>query len=264
MHPTKQWLAIGLAALAASAMAAPPARTDAGPAQAVEGPVWRLTEVRGLDPSLLPTGPQSVTASFAHGRVSGFSGCNRYFGAYQVKQGRIVVDHLAGSMMACEPPAMKVEDAFRRALSGSLRPSVAGGQLTLTGAGDAPALRFSAEPTAKLEGLHSTVTTFNNGRQATISPIAGTTITLDFEAGVVHGFAGCNTLRGTYTVQGDRIRIGPVATTRRYCSDEGVMQQEREFIAALSSTTTWAFSGAFLDMHRKDGERTLMGTRDNG
>ncbi len=260
MHPTKQWLAIGLATLATTTMAAPPA----SPAQAVEGPVWRLTEVQGLDSSLLPTGPQSVTASFAHGRVSGFSGCNRYFGAYQMKRGRIVVDHLAGSMMACEPPAMKVEDAFRRALSGSLRPSVAGGQLTLTGAGDVPALRFSAEPTASLEGLHSTVTTFNNGRQATISPIAGTTITLEFEAGVVRGFAGCNTLHATYKVQGDQVRIGPVATTRRYCSGEGVMQQEREFIAALSSTTTWAFSGAFLDMHRKDGERTLMGTRDNG
>ena len=81
---------------------------------------------------------------------------------------------------------------------------------------------------------------------------------------MVHGFAGCNTLRATYKVQGDQIRIGPVAATRRSCSGEGVMQQEREFIAALSSTTTWAFSGAFLDMHRKDGERTLMGTRDNG
>ena len=42
------------------------------------------------------------------------------------------------------------------------------------------------------------------------------------------------------------------------------MQQEWEFLSALRSTTTWSFSGALLDMHRPDGERTLTGTRETG
>ena len=42
------------------------------------------------------------------------------------------------------------------------------------------------------------------------------------------------------------------------------MAQERQFLAALKSTTTWDFSGALLDMHRADGERTVTGTREAG
>ncbi|MDM0049598.1 META domain-containing protein [Variovorax sp. J22R115] len=77
------------------------------------------------------------------------------------------------------------------------------------------------------------------------------------------GFAGCNTFRATYKVDGNQIAVGPVATTRRMCAGEGVMQQEREFLSALKSTSKWAFSGALLDMHRPDGERTLTGTRES-
>ncbi|MDM0103329.1 META domain-containing protein [Variovorax sp. J22R24] len=95
-----------------------------------------------------------------------------------------------------------------------------------------------------------------------MSPLPGTTVALSFKGGIMKGFAGCNTFRATYKVQGDQIAVGPVATTRRMCSGEGVMQQEREFLAALKSTTRWGFSGALLDMHRPDGERTLTGTRE--
>jgi heat shock protein HslJ len=97
-----------------------------------------------------------------------------------------------------------------------------------------------------------------------VSPLIGTTLALAFGDGVVKGFGGCNSLRARYSVNGDQIAVGTVATTRRTCPGEGVMQQEREFIAALRSTTTWAFSGALLDMHRPDGERTLIGSREGG
>jgi hypothetical protein len=38
------------------------------------------------------------------------------------------------------------------------------------------------------------------------------------------------------------------------------MQQEREFLSALESTTAWGSIGKLLDMHRADGERTLTAT----
>lgn len=260
--------ALSLLAAAAGASAAgaaeppPPSASAAAPAAQLEGPVWRLNALRGLDGGLLPTGPQSVTARFENGRVSGFSGCNRYFGSYSMQGGQLVVGPLAGSMMACEGPAMKIEDALHRAFTGSFRPVLAGDRLTLQGADGQPALSFQAEPPPTLEGLRSTVTGFNNGRQAVVSPLAGTSLTLSFGKGLVKGFAGCNTFRASFTSSEDKIAIGPIASTRRLCTSQALMQQERQFLAALKSTTRWAFDGAMLDMHRPDGERTLTGTRE--
>ncbi|SEB16006.1 META domain-containing protein [Variovorax sp. YR216] len=234
-------------------------------AAGIEGPTWRLTSVQGLDASLLPTGPQSVTARFEGGRVSGFSGCNRFFGSYTLKQpDRLVIGRLAGSMMACGGNAMKVEGAVHKAMAGTFRPVLSGDGLTLLSTrGDEPVMTFKAEPKPSLVGLRSNVTGFNNGRQAVVSPMIDTAISMSFGDGIVKGFSGCNTFRASYTVDGNRIAVGAIATTRRTCAD-AVMQQEQQFLAALKSTTTWDFSGALLDMHRPDGERTVTGTREAG
>jgi heat shock protein HslJ len=232
-------------------------------AAGIEGPTWSLTDVRGLDARLLPTGPRAVTAQFEGGRVSGFSGCNRFFGGYTLSQDRLVIGQLAGSMMACDDAAMQVEDAVKRALAGSFRPVLTGDRLSLMAEAGEAVLSFKAEPAPMLEGLRSNITGFNNGRQAVVSPRLDTTISLSFAGGIVKGFSGCNTFHATYKTERNRIAVGPVSTTRRVC-DNAVMQQEREFLAALKSTTTWGFSGALLDMHRADGERTLTGTREAG
>ncbi|MDM0014469.1 META domain-containing protein [Variovorax sp. J22P168] len=258
-----------LVALSAAAAGAQPQRpapavapTLPGPLAAIEGPTWRLTQLRGFDAARLPTGPRAVTARFEGGRVSGFSGCNRYFGTYSARDGRLVIGAIGGTMMACEPGAMALETAVHRALAGTFRAQVSGDRLALDSDAGERVLGFQAEPPPALAGLRSNITGFNNGRQAVVSPIAGTTLQLGFGDGVLKGFGGCNTLRANYSVDGNRIRIGPVSSTRRVCPQEGVMAQEREFIAALKSTTTWGFSGALLDMHRADGERTLTGSRE--
>jgi heat shock protein HslJ len=167
-------------------------------------------------------------------------------------------------MMACDPASMALETAVQRALAGSFSPARSGDRLRLLSERGDPVLAFKAEPAPALVGLRSNITGFNNGRQAVVSPLIGTTLALAFGDGVVKGFGGCNSLRARYSVDGDRISVGTVAATRRICPGEGVMQQERDFIAALRSTTTWAFSGAFLDMHRPNGERTLIGSREGG
>ena len=48
----------------------------------------------------------------------------------------------------------------------------------------------------------------------------------------VGGSSGCNTFQGTYTQNGNLVRIGPLATTRMACP-ENVMAQETAFLAAL-------------------------------
>jgi heat shock protein HslJ len=160
-------------------------------------------------------------------------------------------------MMACPEPAMTVERAVHTALTGSFSYRIAGDRLTLT-ADSGALLEFAKEADPTLEGGTWDVTGYNNGRQAVVGPQVGTKLTVAFNKGAVTGEAGCNTFRGTYTTEQDRIRIGPLATTRMMCA-EPVMTQEREFLKSLESASTWSIdSKGLLHLHRPDGERVLV------
>lgn len=37
-----------------------------------------------------------------------------------------------------------------------------------------------------------------------------------------------------------------------------LMEEEQAFLAPLQSAVTWSLDGNILDMHRADGERTIM------
>ncbi len=79
---------------------------------------------------------------------------------------------------------------------------------------------------------------------------------MSFKDGQVAGSAGCNRFHGTYSTDGSKLTVGPLATMRRAC-EEPLMTQEREFLAALASAVTWSIDGNGLDMHRADGERAI-------
>jgi len=233
-----------------AAAAAPEAATS------IEGPVWRLTDLRGLDPGVLRDATRPVTARFEAGRISGFSGCNQFFGKYSFDRDRVVIGPLAGSMMACEEPSTALETAVHAALGGTFRYVLAGRRLTLL-SGTEPVMTFQAQPAPTLEGVTWKITGFNNGRHAVVSPSSGTALSVTFREGFVEGFAGCNSFRARYAAEADRVVVGPAAVTRMTCAGDGVMQQEREFLSALESATTWGFTGELLEMHRADGERVL-------
>lgn len=224
---------------------------------AFEGPTWQLAAPAVQGTGVAAKEMRPVNALFEGGRVSGFSGCNRFMGSYTLDRDSVLIGPLAGTMMACPEPQMAIEKAFLGALTGTLHYAISKDRLTLTPASGAP-LVFQAEPAPTLQGVSWSVTGFNNGRQAVVSPLLGTALTLTFDQGQVHGSSGCNTYRAAYTSEGKRLAISsPVASTRKVCSAEGVMQQEREFLAALESVKVWSISSGLLDIHRADGERVL-------
>jgi heat shock protein HslJ len=224
------------------------------PAATLEGANWRLLTLPG---QTVPGGNGAPTARFEGGRVSGFSGCNRFMGNYTVDRDKLSVGTLAGSMMACPEPVMALEKTFLSALSGTLTSSVAGNRLSLTPVAGGKVIQFELEPKPVLEGVEWEVTAYNNGRQAVVSPQLGTRLTIAFKDGLVSGSGGCNSFHGPFKAEGNAISIGPLATTRKWCSEKGVMAQEQEFIATLETATTWEISRGMLDVHRKEGERVL-------
>jgi heat shock protein HslJ len=226
-------------------------------ASALQANTWRLQSLPGKEAKDLAAVRPPLTMRFEAGRVSGFSGCNRLLGSYTVEGDVVTLSQLAGTLMACPEPAMALESAFRAALGGPLRYSVAGDRLTLKRASGEP-LVLVAE-VQRLDGDWK-VSGFNNGRDAVVGLAGDAPITLSFEKDAVSGNAGCNTFRGGYVVDGKGVKIGPLGATRMACAED-LMKQEREFLAALESAVKWAVEGDTLDMHRADGQRALMASR---
>jgi heat shock protein HslJ len=256
-HPVTARVSLSDGRLLAGCCRVPVSSNATAPASVtIEGPTWRLTALGDHRPGVDETQMRPVTAHFEGGRISGFSGCNQYTGGYTLNRDSVVIGSLAGTLMACPEPQMALEKTFMGALTGTLGYAITGDRLTLTPVSGTP-LAFQSEPAPTLQGVNWNVTAFNNGRQAVVGPLMGTTLNMTFDKGQIHGSSGCNTYRATYTSEGNRLSIGPAVTTRKACPSEGVMQQEREFLAALESAKLWAISGGMLDVHRADGERVL-------
>ena len=69
------------------------------------------------------------------------------------------------------------------------------------------------------------------------------TITFDDE-GKVYGDSGCNRFTGGYKVKGDRITIGPLASTMMFC--EGKMDAEAIFLNKLQNAVAFQATDAKL------------------
>jgi len=231
----------------------------AGTASALEGAPWRLVSLPGQLPATLSALRQPASVQFDSGRVSGFNGCNTLAGSYTLNGNRLQLGSLAVNAMACAEPASTIESTFNRMFTGTLSYVVTGNRLSLATA-SGTVLGFEREAPARLAGTWS-VTGFNNGREGVVSPLVSTPITVSFENGAVSGRAGCNTFRGNYTMEGNRIRMGTIAATNMMCTDNNVMTQEREFLKALQSVVRWSVQGDQLDMHRADNQRALEATR---
>ena len=176
----------------------------------------------------------------------GFSGCNEFTGSYTLEGDRLVLGMLGGTMMACEGPAMSVENLFLKSFSGALHIVIAGNDLTLTPENGGDALRFERQAPPRLEGVEWEVTGYNNGRQAVVSPKAGSHLTLMFQDGKVSGSSGCNSFHGSFTVSADA-DVPPAGDHSPACAAPGVRSGSGVF-KALQSPTTWSITGD-ADVH---------------
>lgn len=93
---------------------------DAG-APALEG-AWVVESIDGV-----PTARAIPTVEFAGGHVHGTGSVNRYRGAYELVDGRLVVGPVMSTLMAGPAPAMAQEQRWFSALSSPAEVRVAGG-----------------------------------------------------------------------------------------------------------------------------------------
>ena len=98
---------------------------------AFAGPEWVL---RSLDHDEPAPGEPEITLLFEDNRIAGGSGCNRYMGSVTEGDmpGDLTVGLLAGTMMACPPEVMELEDRYRQRLERAFKIGFFLGDLALS------------------------------------------------------------------------------------------------------------------------------------
>ena len=86
--------------------------------------------------------------------------------------------------------------------------------------------------------------------------LAGSTPSIEFGAKTAQGSTGCNRFHGPYSVDGDAMKLGPLATTQMACIGEAD-QIERAFLAKLDKVRKWHATAKELVLSDGSGSELL-------
>ena len=119
----------------AIALAACAGQQAAGGGSAPEelgGTSWRLTELYGRSPVLVPGGAPTLDFDAGEPRASGNGGCNQFSGPFTQNGTSLRFGALVSTRRACaDPAATSQEAAYLRALQASTSFSISGDRLVL-------------------------------------------------------------------------------------------------------------------------------------
>ncbi|MFO1407832.1 MAG: META domain-containing protein [Steroidobacteraceae bacterium] len=245
----------------AALMAALTAASAAATPTSLDGTAWVLAKLGDAPAPDVP----AVTLAFQGGRVSGTDGCNRYTGTYRSEGAGLALGaDLASTKMACPDPVMATADAWNKALTTATGWRIVDGRLELLGSGGKRLATLAAQ-TSNLAGTHWKATGINNGRQAVVSVLPGTTVTIAFDAnGGVAGSAGCNRYTAPYRAAGASIEFGKAAATMMACGDTAVMEQEQDFFRALETAQVVRIEGERMELRTATGALAAGFVRTTG
>ena len=215
---------------------------------------WQQTQMN--DGALFrPAKPEQYQLRFLpDGTLAIQADCNRALAQYRLEESRLQLELGPTTLMACSEDSLG--DRFLTQLGGASLVFTQYGQLFIDLKFDSGTMKFSSLPTGQaLIGSHWRATGYNNGRNALVSLIEGTEISLHLGAeGQLEGSAGCNQYSAPFEIQGERISIGPARSTRKFCAEpEGLMAQEAAFLDALPKAVHLEMSGERLEMRMADG-----------
>jgi heat shock protein HslJ len=246
-----------------STTAAPTTTAAVSIADALRGTTFVSTAVEGY--TLVPD--TKVTLTFDGENLSAQGGCNTLGGTWSLDGDVLVVPPMVRTMMACEPSALMDQETWLDAVLTS-KPTVAvdGDTLTITADGATVTLldREVADPDRPLEGTTWTAESLISAEAVSSIPAGVRPPTLRLDDGQVSVDTGCNTGRGSYTLAGDAITFGPLATTRMACVDPNGQQVETAVLAVLTGTATSAIDGPVLTLTNGANGLQLRAAPDAG
>ncbi|MDQ7917980.1 META domain-containing protein [Mesonia sp. MT50] len=213
---------------------------------------WVLEQLEGEKIEASQNGKLiSFTLNTEENRVTGYAGCNSFFGSYELKAGnRLSFSTLGLTRMACPEGAFN-ESELMKVLDMTDNYRINGDQLELNVGKRAPLAIFkkvdkNAEPIVekywKLKTLEGQPVKMSKNQEKEIY------FTLKMNENRVVGFAGCNGMSGTYKLEeGNRISFSQMATTMMACPDVDV--NEADFLKVFELTDNYTINGDTLSLN---------------
>lgn len=195
----------------------------------------------------------SMTVDFDTKRISGNGGCNRFNGSFTLESGMFSAPNLASTMMMC--PFENRESEFHAALAKSSKVTILNSnKLTLENEGKVIAEFVKGIDSDMLTGTWQLVS-IEGEDMKTLFPMSERQATLEFNVMEhrIGGNAGCNGYGASYTMEGNKINVGPIMATKMAC---GNLSGENKFTQLLSGTSEISVSQEELSVS-KDGKVVL-------
>lgn len=193
-----------------------------------------------------------VRLSFDVGRIGAQAGCNSMGGSVAIVDGRLVLDDLATTEMACDPALMDQDTWLAGFLDGAAV-TLIGDTLALGNDGVTLTLvdREVADPDRPLVGTRWIVDGLVAG-QAVSSVPAGVVASLVFSAdGRVAVEAGCNSGGAPVEIAAATMTFGPLVLTEMAC-EGSAMEVERVVTAVLAGTVAYLVEADVLTLDHGD------------
>jgi len=196
--------------------------------------------------------------SFARGSANGNDGCNAFSGSYEADGSKLRFGTLAGTNKACSGPAGEVSREVTTALGRVRAYAIRDDTLQMKDAGGETVLSYVANKPG-VEGDWTVVSVLYD--DAIRSVVVDTDLTADFSAdGTISGNTGCNSFRGDYTLEGEKLHVGPLTAAKDACPTKEASRQEAGYLAALESAVRIEQAGPELTLLNAKGQMavTLM------
>ena len=238
------------------------------PAQPSMIGTWSLVSTYSGGRAVSALSGTTITATFSDaGTVSGSAGCNNYVATCQVTRDTIAIGKPATSKANCGSPTgvMDQETMYLSNLQGASSYTINGDTLTLYDLKGNILLTYQRSGALvtplPIAGIPWNLERYQQVSGAEVPVIQGTEVTALFgPIGTLNGTAGCNSYNGAYTTSGPNgISIGPLATTKMYCGDPGVMDQETAYLALLQTVSSYEVTGdGTLNLRNSAGTPVLV------
>ncbi|MDG6249693.1 META domain-containing protein [Methanocalculus sp.] len=229
---------------------------------ALPGTEWELAAIAITSVNLVEG--TTITLTFDEESLGGTAGCNLYFGSYTLDEYRIAVEGIGSTEMYCgEAGVMEQELLYLTLLGEAASVRIDGDTLTLSDADGVPSLIFAKVPekvpiAAALPGTAWELGTIGSKDGTASSVLSGTTISLVFDEETLGGSAGCNRYFGSFEATGDGIAIGAIGSTKMYCGEAGVMEQEQQYLATLGEVSSYEIGSETLTFFDEEGNARLV------
>ncbi|HSI49890.1 MAG TPA: META domain-containing protein [Ideonella sp.] len=129
----------------------------------------------------------------------------------------------------------------------------------LGGCGSAPTASGAATPVSTPSALHELVGSrwIAISLDSSATPGGGLPSLQFISATQVSGSGGCNGFGGRLQIDGEQLRFGPLAATRKLCMGTPVMENEDQFLRLLEQTRSGVLEGDVLVLRGELGAALL-------